>query len=72
MELKPCPFCGCKATLSTITRIGSPSSDSGYESTIKCCMDNCRARVVFWALEKQWAIDSAIAAWNRRAKLCVR
>jgi Lar family restriction alleviation protein len=68
MELKPCPFCGCKATLYTITKHGIPSADSGYESTIICETEGCSARVVFWALEKQWAIDSAIYAWNRRAE----
>lgn len=67
-EFKKCPFCGCKATMYTTTQHGIPSDDSGYETTIKCETEDCRARVVFWAIKKQWSTDSAIAAWNRRAE----
>lgn len=63
-ELKPCPFCGGKARWSAIHKNGVPTGVEGYECEIYC--HKCKKGVKRWALRKNWAIASAIEAWNRR------
>lgn len=67
-ELKPCPFCGGKARIFYTMDIGVPTGDNGYKVSVKC--DNllcCGAKIEKWAAKKEWAKESAINAWNRRA-----
>lgn len=68
-ELKPCPFCGGKASLISTARPGSMSGDIGTQSTIVCQNNECGAKIVKWALEQTWAEESAVRAWSRRTKL---
>jgi Lar family restriction alleviation protein len=68
VELKPCPFCGGKARIFYTMDIGVPTGDNGYKVSVKC--DNllrCGAKIEKWAAKKEWAKESAIKAWNRRA-----
>jgi Lar family restriction alleviation protein len=54
-ELKPCPFCGCKATLLSPSR---GHNEGGYE--IHCFNNDCQGMV--GQETKQEMID----AWNKR------
>ncbi|WP_040662485.1 Lar family restriction alleviation protein [Oscillibacter ruminantium] len=66
-ELKPCPCCDADNPFKrAIPEVGIPSGDSGYRVTIKC--RDCGCSITRWALKKAWAIESAEAAWNRRAQ----
>lgn len=66
-ELKPCPCCNADSPFKiAIPEAGIPSGDSGYRVTIKC--RDCGCSITRWALKKAWAIESAEAAWNRRAQ----
>jgi len=54
-ELKPCPFCGCKAVLLT-----EHDAEGGFENyNIRC--KGCYTRIGWYSEEQH-----AIAAWNRR------
>jgi hypothetical protein len=66
-KLDRCKHCGGAANISVRQKIGVPSGDHGFFAKIECTTDDCRIKVERWALKKQWAVDSAIAAWNRRA-----
>jgi len=64
--LLPCPHCSGEVKMITAPKIGVPSGDDGYESTITCWECHCTMR--FWALKKAWVTETIIAAWNRREK----
>lgn len=68
LKLKPCPFCGGKASLISTAQRGSISGDMGTRSTVICIdrRNECGAKIVKWALEQEWAEESAVKAWNRR------
>ena len=69
-ELKPCPFCGCEATL-------KEQHIYVYEAIFVHCK-NCKARVMEYfsdapdmdgvMLGREKATEKAIQAWNRRAE----
>ena len=65
-KLKPCPFCGNKAISISVPEEGSISGDIGTRTTIICENRECGAKIIKWALEKEWAEDSAFKAWNSR------
>ena len=65
MEIVHCD-CGRKPRRVTIRKIGVPSGDVGYETTIYCL--GCGRMVVRWALKKSWVIESATHAWNYQFK----
>jgi Lar family restriction alleviation protein len=57
IKLKPCPFCGGKATLKQ-----TPHIPRGTDYTPTCMNTNCAGRI-----SKKWMnIKDAIEAWNRR------
>lgn len=68
IELKPCPFCGCDARVYYKIDIGIPTGDNGHKVSVRC--ENtlrCGAKIEKWAAKKEWARNSAVEAWNRRA-----
>lgn len=65
-ELKRCPFCGSKAISISVPENGGISGDIGTRSTIVCEDRECGARIVKWAMKKEWAEISADKAWNNR------
>lgn len=58
-ELKNCPFCGGPAEMRV-----QPHTPNGYEYTPRCKDKSCMGRAVKWHLSR----ETAIYAWNRRAK----
>lgn len=64
-KLKPCPFCGRKPTVIITPQDGVPSGDAGTSVTIKC---ECHAMMKFWALKREWVLETAEKSWNRRAE----
>ena len=52
-KLKPCPFCGSSATV---------YHDEDVGAFVEC--DNCNARMMTWAGDKEFAASE----WNRRAE----
>ena len=66
IELKSCPFCGGKAISISAPEEGSISGDIGTRTTIMCENRECGAKIIKWALEKEWAEGSAVKAWNNR------
>ena len=69
IELKSCPFCGGKAISISVPEEGIISRDIGTRTTIKCDNRECGAKIIKWALEKEWAEESAVKAWNNRTNL---
>lgn len=68
IELKPCPFCGGDARVYYKMDIGIPTGDNGHKVSVRC--ENtlrCGAKIEKWAAKKEWARNSAVEAWNRRA-----
>lgn len=64
-DLKPCPFCGnTKIGIVRYRSQGIPSGDDGWYAEIRC---SCHASMRFWALKKEWAEESLVKVWNRRA-----
>lgn len=63
MELKPCPFCGCKAIITEIPphkhEFATFMPDYEGSATVECCL--CGAALI------KTTKDEAIKAWNRRA-----
>ena len=61
-ELKPCPFCGGKATISL-----KGNAHSTRSVVVKCSW--CRYERKDSALRygHDWLLDAAVTAWNRRA-----
>lgn len=58
-ELKPCPFCGCKAELVT----------ERFSCYVRCMV--CGAKTIshfIGKLDKKDGYELAVEAWNRRAK----
>jgi hypothetical protein len=66
IELNFCPFCGSKAVSISVPQEGSISGDIGTRTTIMCENRECGAKIIKWALEKEWAEESAVKAWNSR------
>lgn len=65
MKLKPCPFCGGKAHMVTSVY------DDGYMAEVYCTSGadvGCFAFSKHWALKESWVKETAVKAWNRRAK----
>jgi len=60
-ELKPCPFCGCEAT---IDEISSYDELRDFDYTVECSDPVCMARECGNA--RFGAKEFAIEAWNRR------
>ncbi|MBQ8357078.1 MAG: Lar family restriction alleviation protein [Clostridia bacterium] len=55
-ELKPCPFCGGKATIFYTMDVGIPTGDNGFRVTARCDnMLHCGAEIRKWAAKKEWA-----------------
>lgn len=68
IELKPCPFCGGEARVYYKMDIGIPSGDNGHRVSVRCeNTHRCGAKIECWAAKKEWARNSAVKAWNRRA-----
>ena len=66
IELRECPFCGCKETeRHTTQKYDSECDAQGYESTISCA--ECCGRLSAWAFKQDAAEDGITAAWNTRA-----
>ena len=67
-ELKPCPFCGGEVRIFYTMKIGIPTGDDGCQATARCSNTlHCGAEIQRWAARKDWARESAVNAWNRRA-----
>ena len=63
-KILPC-HCGGKCYIVCYEKQGIPSGDSGYVASIKC--SECGVELRRWAMEKKWAWESAVKAWNTRA-----
>ena len=59
-ELKPCPFCGGKATLRTGVLFRT-------EAFVKCNTCKCRT-ITYKGGDHEDTVYLAVAAWNRRAE----
>ena len=62
----PCAHCENDVHILTTERRGIPSGDNGFLTTIVCKNGECGCKIVRWALKKEWSVESAIDAWNRR------
>lgn len=68
IKLKPCPFCGDKATIDDREKT-SAFSEPYIEVCVQCT--NCGAsikRIVYGIVSKKDLCETVIEAWNRRAK----
>ena len=65
-KLLPC-HCGGNCYIVCYEKPGIPSGDSGFVASIKC--SECGAELRHWAMEKKWAWESAVKAWNTRATI---
>lgn len=65
MKLVYCD-CGKRPNITTVIKIGAPSGDSGYETTVEC--RSCGSKLIRWALRKSWSINSAKEDWNKMFK----
>lgn len=54
-QLLPCPFCGGKATITTVPTAGTPLY------YVEC--DKCGARTADWSVQA-----GRVAAWNKRVQ----
>lgn len=64
MELKPCPFCGCNAVISSEQR-HSRTKDKFYFAG--CSNSNCIAKLL--CMNRYYLTkEEAIEAWNRRVQ----
>lgn len=62
-RLKPCPFCGGSARISTIDDVGSR-----VYAAVNCMNMYCEASVFAASWEVQDAKKAALERWNRRAE----
>lgn len=58
-DLKPCPFCGCRAK---IKEKPCKIYDGAPWYYVECSRSSCRARTSAWGQRAQ-----AIISWNKRA-----
>jgi len=62
-DLKPCPFCGCKAML-----VGGGSSSRGkLNAHVECASRLCMATT-----KETLDVESAVSIWNTRTDPCVK
>ena len=59
-ELKPCPFCGGEAKVSTLKWVG------GYEATALCKNEPNAHYLNTWDKDEEKAIERITEVWNRR------
>lgn len=69
-ELKPCPFCGCKAI-----QVSGEYRDGGYQeytSHVKCECCGSVSQIITESLTLPAVEEIAAEAWNSRANECDR
>lgn len=65
MKIKPCPFCGGKATLEQSEPSTARHNEGAVHFAVTCTTQFCLCNVAkFWDIEPSQAKEK----WNRRAK----
>lgn len=64
-ELKPCPFCGSEAKITTDRTDGLFTGEVEMYHSLGCVNEECIAHFI-WPPDSESEIDKVIALWNLR------